>query len=241
MHDYLLSTGIASSFPGAGHWGNATGQGEAALKLQVRLDVRGGRLVGLALSDGRQSDRRSPLAQQALPPRTLLLRDLGYFARPALRELDQHGNYFLTRLQLQTAVYDQAGVRRSLVDLLRQACARPGAVLDQMVLVGSSERLPVRLVAVRVPGEVAALRRVRLVEQARRTGEPVSEPALTLAEWTVLITNVAPALLHAQEALVLLAVRWQIDCCSSCGNSTVRWTHGGPPSQSVCCAKCTPS
>jgi hypothetical protein len=192
--------------------GGSTNQGDAALKLQVRLDVLGGGLVGVALGHGRDADQRTPLARHPLPAGALLLRDLGYFAVAALREVAEQDAFFLTRLHPQTAIYDdQDGTRLVLRDLLERACAQPAVVLDRTVRLGQREQVPVRLVAVRVPAKVAALRRARLVEHARSKGEPVSQQALTLADWTVLVTNVGPDVLRAAEALLLLAVRWQIE------------------------------
>jgi hypothetical protein len=73
---------------------------------------------------------------------------------------------------------------------------------------GDRARIPCRLLAVRVPEEVAQARRERLRKDAQRNGTQVSEVSLALAAWTIVVTN-APV--SVAEALVLLRARWQIE------------------------------
>ena len=79
------------------------------------------------------------------------------------------------------------------------------------VLLGKQARLPVRLIILRVPHEVAQLRRERLEQEAKEKGEKISELAWKLADWTILICNVPRRLLTVVEVLVLLRLRWQIE------------------------------
>ena len=76
---------------------------------------------------------------------------------------------------------------------------------------GVQARLPARLLAIRVPQEVADQRRRRLREEAQRRGKVVSKARLALADWTILVTNAPPELLSLREALVLARIRWQIE------------------------------
>lgn len=60
--------------------GSRTGQGRAALKIQVSLDLCTGALSGPLLQDGRCHDRTSSIQRDPLPPGSLRLADLGYFS-----------------------------------------------------------------------------------------------------------------------------------------------------------------
>jgi sulfur relay (sulfurtransferase) complex TusBCD TusD component (DsrE family) len=73
------------------------------------------------------------------------------------------------------------------------------------------QHLPTRLLAVRVPQEVAAARRRRLRAAARKKGRQASATRLALAAWTLLVTNGPSDRLTLREALVLARVRWQIE------------------------------
>jgi hypothetical protein len=180
----------------------------AALKLQVELNFSTGQLAGPVLQNGRSQDQKSPFQQRVLPANSLHLADLGYFNLDRLAGDHRNGVYWITRLKAGTAIYTTEGERLDLVVWLR-ACGE--AQLDEPVLVGTQERLPCRLLAVRVPQEVAEQRRRRLREYARKQQVTPKADTVALAEWTLVITNVPPTMLSLREALVLLRVRWQVE------------------------------
>jgi hypothetical protein len=200
----VLPDALAPVWQGCG--GSTAERTKAALKLQVRLERRTGRL-DVQLQDGRASDRAAELPGR-LEVGTLRLADLGSWSLDAFRVLPQQGVFWLSRLQVQTAIYDTTGQRQDHLALLT---AQPTATLDVAVMLGEAQRLPARRLAVRVPQEVAATRRQRLHEAARKKGRQVSATRLALAAWTLLVTNVPCDRLTLREALVLARVRWQID------------------------------
>ncbi len=202
-----LPEALAKLWPGCGNASHPA-DASAALKLQVRLDVLNGTLYGPLLEAGRCQDRNCRLQITALPKQALRLADLGYFNLKVFQKLETEDSYFLSRLHMQTAVLNLDGQRLDLLGLL-QAVGPDG--VDLPVRIGVQERLRVRLLAVRVPQEVADQRRGRLEAEARRRGQAVSQASLALADWTLLITNVPVALLSLEEALVLIRVRWQIE------------------------------
>lgn len=200
----VLPDVLASVWQGCG--GSPPARTKAALKLQVRLEMRTGRLDA-QLQDGRAADQAAELPGR-LEVGTLRIADLGYWSLEAFRALTQQGVFWLSRLQVQTAIYGPTGQRQNLLALLT---AQPAATLDVAVTLGEGQRLPARLLAVHVPQEVAATRRRRLREAARKKGRQVSATRLALAAWTLLVTNVPCDRLTLREALVLARVRWQIE------------------------------
>lgn len=98
------------------------------------------------------------------------------------------------------------GQRQDLKKLLARQ-----EVLELEVHIGQRERLACRLLAVRVPQQVAAKRRERLRIEAKRKGQVVSKEALRLCDWTVLVSNAPQELLSLEEALILGRTRWQIE------------------------------
>lgn len=198
-----LPEALRAEWPGCG----GSAPSGAALKLGVRLDLVSGRLHGPVLGAGRDHDQTLPLAATALPPGGLRLADLGFFDLGLFRAVAERGGFWLSRLQVGTAVADPAGTRQDVLTLLRAA---PTGRLDQAILLGATACLPARLLAVRVPQEVADERRRQLRAAATKHGRTVSAARLALADWTLLVTNVPPTLLTLAEALVLLRARWQI-------------------------------
>ena len=200
-----LPAALADEWAGCG---NRVPGNEAAVKVQVCLDLSTGGLRGPLLQDGRAHDRSSPLQTASLPAGALRLADLGYFSLDILQELDGQGVYWLSRLQAGTAVFDQKGERQ---DLVRFLTAQHGDDVDIPIKLGVHHRLSCRLLAKGVPPKVADRRRRRLWEQARRRGQMVSQARLSLADWTIYVTSVPVALLSLRDALVLGRARWQIE------------------------------
>ncbi len=134
--------------------------------------------------------------------------DLGYWSLEELQTFDHQEVFWLSRLQAATAVYDMDGQRCDILSLLE---AHANDRVDLPILLGATHRLSARLLAVRVPQEVADQRRRRLREDAHRKGKVVTATRLALAAWTILVTNVPPDRLELPEALVLARTRWQIE------------------------------
>jgi len=198
---------LAEVWAGSGGGARAADQ-TAALKVQVRLDLKRGGLDGPFLQAGRSSDRSSPTQHAPVPAGSLRLADLGYFALEVLQTLAQQQAYWLTRLMAGTQVADAHG---HPLDLAAGLAPHGAAVVDLPVSLGVQQRVPCRLIAVRVPQEVANLRRRDLHADARRRGQAVSQERLRLAAWTLFCTNVPPDRLSGQEVLVVARVRWQIE------------------------------
>ncbi len=201
----ILPDALADVWQGCG--GSTPQHTAAALNLQVRIELRTGQLAGPQLQDGRASDQAAALPT-VLPSGSLRLADLGYWSLDALQALDVQQAFWLSRLQSTTAVYDQVGQRWDVLALLETQHADQ---VDLPIQLGATHRLPARVLAVRVPQEVADQRRRKLRAAARRKGKAVRAARLALAGWTILVTNVPPELLTRHEAVVLARTRWQIE------------------------------
>jgi hypothetical protein len=188
---------------------SGTTRGEkAALKLTVGLDLKSGALRGPELSDGRAADLSFTTATADPPAGGLALADLNYFSLEKFQSWGRAGAYWLSRLKLHTATYDTRGRRLDVLTTLRAAGGRD---LDLDVALGARQRIACRLIARRVPSDVAEVRRRRLREKSERRGDRVSESALALCDWTVLVTNVPRESLSVEEAVALARMRWQIE------------------------------
>lgn len=180
----------------------------AALKLHVRWELKQGRLWGPALTDGRCSDHRSPLAHEALPQGSLYVSDLGYFCLQEIAQRQRQHRFTLTRLQAGTVLLDPKRKRLTLAHVLPQ---RVGQMKEMRVRVGAQEQVPMRLLLLRVPKEIADKRRQDLLADAKRRQQAISEETLRLADWTILVTDAPAKRLPFQAALILLRERWQME------------------------------
>jgi hypothetical protein len=202
----VLPDALGLWWPGCG--GSSAQHTQAALKVGVRFDLCHGALRGPLLCDGRTHESTTAIHSAPLPARALRVADLGFFDLSAFAAADAQDGYWLSRLHFGTAVYDADGRRWEVLELL----ATPGtATVDLSITLGARQRLSARLLAVRVPQEVADQRRRRLRTAARDRGRAPSAARLAWCDWTLLVTNVPPALLTLREALVLARARWQVE------------------------------
>jgi len=202
----VLPPALAEIWAGCG--GAQPARGDAALKLQVRLDLCTGHLAGPLLADGRAADQRTGVPVASLPSGGLRIADLGYFSLDTQGALDAQGVYWLSRLQAQTAVYDAAGQRLELAAWLQGRGAQP---VDERVTLGRKQQVGARLLAAPVPQAIADARRRKLREALRSQGQTMSRDRSALTGWTLLVTNAPAELISLTEALVLYRVRWQIE------------------------------
>jgi len=181
---------------------------EAAVKLSVGFDLCQGKLLGPELTDGKEHDSNANLVAALLPKGSLWIADLGYFKLLGLARRDRMGSYWLSRYQTKCGFWDTGGRPWELDAFLVQAT---GDRLDIPIQLGLKERLSCRLLAVRVPPEVAEGRRRKLRQRAKARGQTPSEKELALCDWTVYVTNAPSELLSLSEAFVLAKLRWQIE------------------------------
>jgi hypothetical protein len=198
---------LAGLFPGCG---GKEGTSAAALKISVLWDLKSGRLERLLVEAGRASDARSPIAMDQAAPGTLLIYDLGYFSLERFAALDRQQARFISRLQPGTTVLDPDGHVRDLLSYLR---GQPSGLVDVPILLGASERLGCRLIAIRVPEEVANRRRQQARDKARDHGREPSAEYLELLGWSLFVTNCPAGELTWKAVVVLYRARWQIEIC----------------------------
>lgn len=196
----------AAEFPGCGGTAN---YGKAALKIQVLWDLLNGGLLTLDLEPGRRSDAKSALLQGSVPAGSLSVLDLGYFCVNRFAQLVAMKAYWISRWQQGTATFHPDGQPFDLLQYVGQQ--RTSGPIDIPILLGAEKRLPCRLLALRVPQEIAARRRQKALEKARKHGRTASQEQLAWCDWTVFVTNCEADLLTWKEVVVLYRARWQIE------------------------------
>ena len=204
-----LPDACARAWPGCG--GRTEAGGKAAIKFQVRIDLKDGTLSGPWAGAGTTADARSPFQSDDLPPGSLEIADLGYFDLDKFARREAGGAYWLTRYQENTTLWAGDEKPLELSALLRDQ-GSDTAVVDRSILMGSKHRLRCRLVAIRVPAEQAARRRQRMIEKARDKGRRPTVARLALCDWNLFVTNIPPDSADAAAISVLARSRWQIEC-----------------------------
>ena len=186
-------------------------KGLAKAKLQVTLDYLSGDWVALEIESAKSPDQNSDLPVLQAIAGSLNLFDLGYFKQERLRDIDALGAFFVSRYQSQTAVYDVETDKP--IDLVQLLVAAKTDTVDMPVKLGGRVRLPVRLVARRLPQAVADARRRKARKKMRENGKTCSQAYLTLLSWDILITNLSQETWSLNQLFDLYGIRMQIEWC----------------------------
>ncbi len=203
-----LPAACADDWPGCG---GGAGQGTASLKGHLLQDLASGALRGPDLTPGRASDRGSALQHAELPPGSLRIHDRQYVTLAVLRALNATGSDWLSRWHATIHIADPGGTCWDNPARRLDALAGPDGWVDVAVELGARERLPARLLALRLPQEQADRQRAQIKRRAQRNGYTASDQTLDLGGWLLVITSVTADRLSPREVLVLLRARWQIE------------------------------
>lgn len=198
---------LESVLPGTG--GDGSG---ATCKLQTFYEYKRGELSFVEMTSGLVPDNRYvDHLPEMLNKKDLTLFDLGYFKLNALHRIDGKGAFYLCRLLTQTSVHDPQNMKEIQLDKVLGTVN--GDAIELNVLLGSTQRdkIPCRLICLRVSEELANKRRRELRARTSRRRKGCSKKSLALCSWTLLITNAPAKQLPAGIALDLYMLRWQIE------------------------------
>lgn len=199
-----LPGGLKEIFPGIGR------STTAGLKLFLNYSYRFGQIKALEVASGRTMDQSHRIHIEHASENSLTMFDLGFFNQSLFQQFDDKNAYFIVRYQNQTALYEENLDRIDLVTYLKKSKSNE---VDLSVRIGSKVKTPIRLIALRLPQEVAAQRRRQAKEKAKADGRRPTPPAnrLALLDWAIFVTNVPPDLLSVEQVTLIYRLRWQIE------------------------------
>ena len=135
----------------------------------------------------------------------LVIRDLGYFVLDVFSKLTKAHVFYLSRLKYGVSLFSLSGEMISLPELLSGKI-----MLDINVLCGDKERLPVRLVAIKLDEQQAA-ERIRKAKNDRDMRLNHSSDYYFLLGYIIFITNVGQDIWQAAQVGQAYRCRWNIE------------------------------
>jgi hypothetical protein len=137
--------------------------------------------------------------------RDLVIRDLGYSSLRVFKAIGEKKAFYLSRYSHKIALFHPTGKRFDLLGSLKKHGS-----LDEVLLGGSEERLPIRVVAIPVPEHVAGERRRKILHSRDRRLNP--DPShLALLGWEIFLTNIPQNIWDAKTVCRVYGVRWRIE------------------------------
>lgn len=201
-----VSKKLESYFPG----GSNQNASCSMLRLQFRVSLFGLNMTNLGLTPYTSNDQSfAGDIVKSIKAGMLVLRDMGYFTVEALQGIIAANAYFITRWNIQTRV---TTVGESPVDARDFLHGTKADIVDIPVELGVKTRVPMRLVACRLPEEVRAEKVRKQREKDKKSkSRKRSKQHYDLLGWAIYLTNVKAGDLNATEIEAVYSLRWRIE------------------------------
>ena len=205
--------------------GNGGDASSAVVMLQYAYDVKSSILEFFDIGSGTLNDvSYADQLAESVHRRDLVLMDRGYYSSKIFRAIGDRGAYYISRLKAEYVLYleiDGVYEKLNMLKLLRRNKDR--CIVEFEVSLGiQKEKVPARIVCVRLPNEKANKKIRKLRKNAKKRGEQVSKARLAYARWTIFVTNVPREKLSAIEIAEMYRLRWQIELVFKQLKSTFR-------------------
>jgi hypothetical protein len=210
---------LAAHFPGSG---NQNKKHNAMIRLQTVVDLLSETFVYFNITAFTHNDQRAAShILEIISPGDLIIRDLGYFVPLVFRSIIDKLAYFLSRYHHKTDLFYTNGEKIHLLALLKKT-----HWLDMWVCLGKEARVPVRLVCIPVPEEVANERRRKLHNSKKRDRRlNPSKDQIALCGWAIFITNVPESVWTIQDVSNVYGLRWRIETIFKAWKSHFNFTE----------------
>lgn len=198
-----LPSALAQVFPSSYSHGEPT----ATLRLQTVYNYTDECFEQFHIGNFRQNDQgATDLILQVARPGDLVLRDLGYFVLENFGKMMQSGIFFISKLKVKTNLYDpQNGEQISLLTLLKGKNK-----VELLVHVGQKTKLPLRLIAQKLPEDIARQKREKAKKDRHKNANHDAD-YFELLGWVIFITNVPTEKLSSTVIMEVYRLRWFIE------------------------------
>lgn len=173
-------------------------------RIQGVYDLCAGRFISFSIDPYSRNDLAAA-ADIPVQPGDLVIRDRGYFLLSVMAEHKAKGADTISRYKHGTALYDEQTQEK--IDLLE--LLRIHGKLDRLVMAGKNKELRFRLLAVRVPEEVANLRRMKAKKETK--GHNPSAVVLALMSWSIFVVTIETPTITVTHIMALYGLRWRIE------------------------------
>lgn len=182
------------------------GKQKSSIRVQAVYGLLSGTFKEFSLGGFTENDQgASGDIINLLNPGDLIIRDLGYFVLKVFKAIDAVKAFFLSRYRYGVNIYDaKTGEQIYLSEILDRD------VVDIEVLLGASERLKCRLVAVKLPGHIAAERR-RKAKNNRDKRLNHNKEYMESLSWSIFVTNIDEKIWGPEKIINAYRIRWHIE------------------------------
>jgi len=196
-----LPSQFSEIYPGSHSHGKPT----AIVRIQSLFNFTARKWVDFQISPYTDNDQSAASCiSPFLEKNDLILQDLGYFALKWIKQVIEN-QYLITKWKPGVSLYLLDGTQIKLLELLKEK-----GQIDQMVLVGRTENIRMRLVARKLP-RAKAKRIIKEAREDRHSKTNHSEEYYELLKYEIYLTNVPSDMVSPKEVAQLYGLRWYIE------------------------------
>jgi len=203
-----LNEKLAEEFKGSG--GSAS---KSAVKIDLIYELKQNAILKIIITKGAEPDQAlSGKILDGIQPNDLILRDLGFFKIDILAAIHDSGAFYLSRLPKGVNIFLSDSEDASPINLPRYLIENfpYNTEIDLDIYIGNN-KMPCRLIAYKLPEEIADLRRRKARQAARKKGKTVSQDYLKWLDFGFYIANVSKDIWPAGVAGTIYRLRWQVE------------------------------
>lgn len=183
------------------------GEIKACIRIQIIIELHQNKIVQFKITKYEKNDQSmSPMIFDVAEKGDLIIRDMGYFVMQVFEDMTKASVKFITRVKPGVKIYHpKSGTEIDMAKLIGNKNK-----IDQWVLVGSKIKLPLRLIAVKLPEDLSNERiRKEKLNRDRRLNH--SKDYYKLLRYAIYLTTEPKSELKVQEVAKIYALRWRIE------------------------------
>ncbi len=194
---------LSKYYPGSFSQGKA----KALLRIQLVIELRESRIVWFAITPYSKNDQSmSNSIFDSGKHGDLVIRDLGYFSLKVFQEMSDRGLSFISRIKPEVNIFDlKTGQKIDLIKTLRAKHR-----MDKWVLVGSGQKMRLRIVAIKLPEKIAN-EKIRKKRQNKDYRSNHSKDYYQLMRYNIYLTSEDNAILNLSQIAQTYGLRWRIE------------------------------
>jgi hypothetical protein len=219
---FQLPDTFASAYQGSGGSSHTAG-----VKIQLEYDILSGQFLHVHSGPGKQNDKTyGSVCLQTVQARDLCIRDLGYFDFTDFQQMDERGAYYLSRLKLNTRIYQKnphpehfkdgrMKKQSEYIQLDMEAIMdglQPGQTYEiSDAYIGIYKKLPTRVIIHRLTEEQTRKRWENQAIREKKKGIIYTERSKRLSAINVYITNTPVEDVPTGQVHPFYSLRWQVE------------------------------
>jgi hypothetical protein len=188
----------------------------AGISIQYEFDLKSGGVLSLDIDSATSSDSVfAGKAMDCICKGDLVIRDLGYYSKKNLVDIENREAFFISRLNAKTKVYTQ-GKNEELIEvsfgkLYQEMSLQKIDKKELLVYIGNDKKLSTRLMVQIVPDEVYSKRVAKLNKYNKANGHQTSQDIKDRYRFNLFVTNIADENIDMEQIYLLYKLRWQIE------------------------------